>query len=133
MTTDREKLINAIDWAQARLSRLKANIKPLTVNGNFDQAESAQLAIRYAEDVFDAFVPTILDAVAIAASLGEDSKSSADLDAIKERFLEALNDELYDAREWADEQVAEADRCSRSTSSRPAHVSPLNCRPPSWN
>ncbi|PHP66527.1 hypothetical protein CSC94_12605 [Zhengella mangrovi] len=107
MTADRQKLTNAIDWTQARLSRVKANIQPLTVNGNFDQAESAQLAIRYAEEIFDAFVPTLLDAVSVACSLGDHDATPAALDGFKERLWEALSDELYDAREWADEQVSE--------------------------
>ncbi|MFP1634112.1 hypothetical protein ACLB6G_20475 [Zhengella sp. ZM62] len=102
MPTDREKLIEAVDWSRRRLSTIEANIKPLSVNGYRDQAESCQLAIRYAEQITDAFIPTILEAVSVACSLGENEISEAALSEIKERIEDEIKYALMDAREWSE-------------------------------
>lgn len=102
MPTDREKLIEAVQWSRRRLATIEANIYPLTINGNRDNAESCLESIKYAEQIFDAFEPTIVDAISIAAALAGKDKSNADLDEIVKALSETVQEELRDARQWAE-------------------------------
>lgn len=104
--TDREEVAATIRKAIRELQALEATLPPVLIDGLARQRGTAHnyienVALRVAETCLDCTLWVSLT----AASLGN---SDFDVKGCREAMMDALTDELADARAWADEREEEA-------------------------